>query len=1438
MKDEHKTQEQLVNELAELRQRIAELETSETERKQAEAERERLLAAEHEQRILAETLAEVALALASQTSHAAVLDEILRQVQRIVPYRMANIMLLEGETLHTAHWQGYDALGREQSISSLVLPLADFPLDAEVIQSRKPLVIPDTHQHPRWVVLDDMAWARSTILVPLCLRDRVLGLLMLDGDTPGEFSAQDAQRLQPLANAAAIALENARLFTATRRQAEQLEALRQVGLELTAQLDLDALLHSIVSQAVELLGGDEGGIDLYRPERDVLEWTAAIGSNVVPIGTVLHRGEGLAGKAWETGQPLIVDDYQHWEGRAAAWEDYSVPSAVGVPVRWGEEFLGVLTVASHSPRTFSPADAELLNLFATQAAIAIRNARLYEAERKRVTQLAVVNQVARKAISILHPDQLLQEIVVAIQQGFGHYNVALFLLNETGSELEMSAIAGSFEHLVSPDYHQAVEVGMVGWTAKTGRPLLANDVSQEPRYIPGFLEKASTRSELCVPLKLAGQVIGVLDVQDTQLNVFDETDLTAMETLADQIAVAIENAHLYGETHRRAEELAVLNELAQALTARLNVEAVLDAAYRGTSRLLDTTNFYIILYDPDSDEVTLAIDVTAGEVRKPYISRRSGQGLTEYIIRNHTPVLIRENLPERLEEMGVELIGPVALSWLGVPLVIGDRMLGVMAIQSYTTPRAYDEHDLDLLTSIASQAALALENARLFEQEREQRELAEALEEAAAAVSSTLDLDQVLDRILEQVERVVPGDTFNVMLLEDDVARRVRWRGYEYLDVADHAPPIPIPIARYPSLLRMRDSGEPVVIPDTAVASDWTPSAGKEWRRSYVATPVRVSDTTVGFLNVTSTRPGQFGPADARRLQAFADHAATAIENARLYQETARRLAQTEVLREVMLAAASTLDFDQVLDRTIDVLGRTLGLEYLGFMLPDEDGAAMKSHPSVLGFAPPPGGILRLPIDQCVTGRVYRTGQPVILPDVRDAADYAVADKKVRSELAVPVKVGGEVVAVLNLESSQLDAFDEEDLAFYTAIAGQLGVAMENAQLYQELQEHAELLEERVKERTTEIQAQYARLDAILRSASDGILVADGQGEILQANLIAQTWLTQTLSPEDATWLRDAVQDLSRRAEERPEMVLELKGLDLELKAAPILEPETEEVLRQAHRHACHEPRHEYSRWYSQWKYSRWQGKPAVVVAVHDVSHLKAMDRMKTQFVSNVSHELRTPVTTIKLYAHLMQRTPPTAEKWKEYLGALAQEADRQARLVGDILQISRIDTGRLEMEPCPTSLNQLTEAAVANPQVLAQDRGLTLEHHPAEPGPVALVDPDRMMQVLNNLVANAIHYTPEGGKVVVSTGKEEAEGRAWATATVADTGMGIPEQELPRIFERFFRGEEPRLLQISGTGLGLAIVKEIVELHGGRVTVESQAGEGTTFTVWLPLAD
>ena len=534
-----------------------------------------------------------------------------------------------------------------------------------------------------------------------------------------------------------------------------------------------------------------------------------------------------------------------------------------------------------------------------------------------------------------------------------------------------------------------------------------------------------------------------------------------------------------------------------------------------------------------------------------------------------------------------------------------------------------------------------------------------------------------------------------------------------------------------------------------------------------------------------------------------------AIEKREAGEALRRRNRELALFNRASRAFTATLDLDQVLVTVLEEVCRLLGVVAASVWLIEPETkelvcrhATGRKSESVRGWRLAPG--------EGLAGWVARSGESLIVPDAwADERHFKGVDKQTRIEMrsiaGVPLKIKKGVIGVLQAVDTEVDRFNQAGLTLLETLAATAAIAIENAGLHQELHDYAEQLEQRVQERTAQLQAQYARLGAILRSASGGIVVAGADGRIIQANPVAQAWLTQTLSTEDAARLRETACDLARRAEERPETVLELTGLDLQLDATPITEPGMEETK--------------------------------AVVNIHDISHLKALNRMKSRFVTNISHELRTPVTTIKLYAALLQRTPPEEEKWRKYLDALEQEADCQARLVEDILQISRIDAGRVEIKPRPTSLNELTEVAFASHQALVRDRGLTLEHLLAEPGPVALVDPQQITQALNKLVMNAIQYTPEGGRVVVSTGKEEAEGRVWATATVADTGIGISEGERPHIFERFFRGEGPRLMQVQGSGLGLAIVEQIVELHGGRVTVESQVGEGATFTVWLPVS-
>jgi PAS domain S-box-containing protein len=520
------------------------------------------------------------------------------------------------------------------------------------------------------------------------------------------------------------------------RRTAQLEALREVGLEITAQLDLDILLHSLASWAMEMMEGVCAGVCLYRPRQDVLEAVVTVGKGILAQGSTLRRGEGIPGKVWETGESVIVDDCQHWVEKLASCEGISVGAMVGVPICWSETFLGVLSVASDSSHAFTQADAEQMNLFATQAAIAIRNAQLYEAERKRATQLAVVNQVARQAASILEPDQLLQEIVTAIQRGFGYFNVIILQLDETTNELGNQAVAGGFEDIAPSDYRQKVGEGLIGQVAETGRSLLVNDVSQAPQYIVGFSEDVPTQSELCVPLKLADQVVGVLDVQATWLNAFDGTDLAAMETLADQIAVAIKNAQLYERAQqelverkhteqtlqRRNRELAFLNRAGQEFAATLDLDQVLAAFLDEVCHLLDVTAGSVWLIDFETDEVVC--EQAYGPENKFVQGWRLplGKGITGWVARHSQSLVLSDAQVDERYYRGVEREMEVKFhSILSVPLKTRQKVIGTLQVVDTAVGR-FDAADLALIESLAATAAVSIENARLYEQTRQDAE--------------------------------------------------------------------------------------------------------------------------------------------------------------------------------------------------------------------------------------------------------------------------------------------------------------------------------------------------------------------------------------------------------------------------------------------------------------------------------------------------------------------------------------------------------------------------------------------------------------------------------------------------------------------------------------------------------------------------------------------
>jgi PAS domain S-box-containing protein len=358
--------------------------------------------------------------------------------------------------------------------------------------------------------------------------------------------------------------ERKQLEEELRERTAQLEALRQIGLALATELDVDILLQTIVHRAKELLQAERGAIYLYRPDPGVLELVILMGSELEPAGTILQRGQGLAGKVWETGEPMIVNDYNHWPGQVIINPIHPIFSVVSVPIRWGQEFLGVLNVANR-PTPFSTADVELLNLLGIQAASAIRTARLVRSlqeneqqyrqllfvERRQAQELALLDQVRTVLARELHLPTLLRVIVEAIAETFGYSLVSLYLLK--GDMLELQHQVG-YNQIIT---QIPISKGISGRVVRTGQPVLITDVHAEPEFL-GAIE--GIVSEICVPLFEQDRVAGFFNIESTQGVVYDEADLRLMIALSEHINLALSRARLYTEAKESVERFRQLAE--------------------------------------------------------------------------------------------------------------------------------------------------------------------------------------------------------------------------------------------------------------------------------------------------------------------------------------------------------------------------------------------------------------------------------------------------------------------------------------------------------------------------------------------------------------------------------------------------------------------------------------------------------------------------------------------------------------------------------------------------------------------------------------------------------------------------------------------------------------------------------------------------------------
>ncbi len=416
--------------------------------------------------------------------------------------------------------------------------------------------------------------------------------------------------------------------------------------------------------------------------------------------------------------------------------------------------------------------------------------------------------------------------------------------------------------------------------------------------------------------------------------------------------------------------------------------------------------------------------------------------------------------------------------------------------------------------------------------------------------------------------------------------------------------------------------------------------------------------------------------------------------------------------------------------------------------------------------------------------------------------------------LWVPVISHGQVLGLLALGPKLGgDVFSGEDMDILRIVSRQMGPLIENIHLVTRLRQYAAELEKRVEERTAELFNAKERVEAVLSSVADGVVVTDLEGNILTVNqafedqsgypseeVIGQplyTLLNGQENQEKSLEIQESLERESRWSGELSTTRIEGRHYDVLLTIAPVRNQSGEII--------------------------------GYVNSQRDITQYKELERLKDQFILEVSHELRTPVTNMGLFAELLERGKP--EKKNEYMQVLKTEISQLMRMIDDILDLSRLEIGKLKRTGfSELDLNLLTEQVVAAHSPLAEESGLELIYEPGENLPIVCGEQNQIARVLTNLLSNAIRYTNDGYIIVRTYG---ADYGVWVE--VKDTGMGIDEVDLPHLFERFYRGQKVSQSKIMGSGLGLAIVKEILELHEGKIDWDSVNGEGSTFRVWFP---
>ena len=775
----------------------------------------------------------------------------------------------------------------------------------EILEKNQPVygVVDDLPENEKEILLQE--GIQSVAIMPVFFRDNWWGIIAFEDHTsPREWRKEEIEALQAAAGVLGSSIQRAVIEENMRQRTSELASLHQISVEITSPKELPTLLNMIVERAVALLGGTSGGLYLCEPGTQEVVCVTCTNTFRDYTGVRLKYGEGAAGIVAQTGKPLVIDDYRLWQGRARVYEmEQPFKSVISAPLMWQGDVLGVIHIL-HDQEThrYTDADLTLLTLFANQAAVALHNAQVYTETQQRARRTALINEIHQMTISAPELNSTLHSLAERLGELFGADGTYISFWDEVQGVAIPKAAYGDLEVIYPAVEPAQGEASMTASVLQCGHVLMEEDVYYSEYISPRNVAMFPAKSMIGMPLIADGRKLGAALITYNRTRKFTAEDAALGEEVSAQIALAVSKMRLLDIERRRANELDALRATVSDISAELDLDSLLKAILERATTLLNATGGELGLYDESKKEIKIVVSHNMG---KDYTGTLLdwGEGAIGKAIETNRTVVVTDYL--HWEGRSRKYKDSPSMTALAVPLHIRGRIAGAFKIVETNPSRKFSTEDQRLMDLFAQQAANAIENARLYANEKQRAGELKILFESSTAMVKTLELSHVYRTAVEQLGKAVNATSAHLLTcdLESGIAfvlaeyfsqQANQWESKSDMGVSYN-------LNNYPQTLASLRSGNPLVIriSDPGADTNDLQELTAYHVKSSINIPMIVSDTVLGYVEIWDSLNERVWSEDEVRLcQTLANQAAVVIENARLYHEM-ERMAITDMLTGV-----------------------------------------------------------------------------------------------------------------------------------------------------------------------------------------------------------------------------------------------------------------------------------------------------------------------------------------------------------------------------------------------------------------------------------------------------------------------------------------------------------------------------------------------------------